>query len=156
MQLKRPIGASLAAATCGLLGALPSAPVIAQEAGDWNIDSSLLYYGESDGRVTDVSLDVGIRRALDEDRAFNFNLTIDSLTGATPNGAVPANFLQTFTGASGGNSYTVQPGELPLDPTFLDTRVALSGGWQQSLGERLALERRLLAPRTSTTTCISA
>ena len=135
MQLKKPIGASLAAATCGLLGALPSAPVIAQEAGDWDIDSSLLYYGESDGRVTDVSLDVGVRRALDEDRAFNFNLTIDSLTGATPNGAVPANFLQTFTGASGGNSYIVQPGELPLDPTFLDTRVALSGGWQQSLGE---------------------
>ncbi len=32
-------------------------------------------------------------------------------------------------------SYTVQPGELPLDPTFLDTRIALSGGWQQSLGE---------------------
>ena len=137
MQLKKkkPIGGTLAAATCSLLGALPSAPVVAQEAGDWDIDTSLLYYGESDGRVTDVSLDVGVRRALDEDRALNFSLTVDSLTGATPNGAVPANTLQTFTGASGNKSYTIQPGEQPLDPTFLDTRVALSAGWQQPIGE---------------------
>jgi hypothetical protein len=135
MQLKRPIGSSLAAATCGLLGALPSAPVAAQEAGNWDIDSSLLYYGESDGRVTDVSLDVGVRRAIDEDRAFNFNVTVDSLTGATPNGAVPANTPQTFTSASGGKAYTVQPGDQPLDPTFLDTRVALSASWLQPIGE---------------------
>ena len=40
MQLKKkPIGASLAAATCGLLGALPSAPVAAQEVKDWDVDS---------------------------------------------------------------------------------------------------------------------
>jgi hypothetical protein len=136
MQLrKKPIGASLAAATCGLLGALPSAPVAAQEAGDWDIDSSLLYYGEDNDRVKDVSLDVSVRRALDEDRSFNFNLTVDSLTGATPNGAVPTNAPQTFTGASGGDSYTVQPGELPLDTTFLDTRIAASGAWTQGFGE---------------------
>jgi hypothetical protein len=135
MQLKKPIGSSLAAATCSLLGALPAAPVVAQEANDWDIDTSLLYYGESDGRVTDASLDVAVRRALDEDRAFNLNLTVDSLTGATPNGAVPANALQTFTGASGSKSYEVAPGELPLDPTFLDTRIALSASWKQSLGE---------------------
>jgi Protein of unknown function (DUF3570) len=136
MQLKKkPIGTSLAAATCGLLGALPSAPVAAQEATDWDIDSSLLFYGEDNDRVKDVSLDISIRRALDEDRSFNLNLTVDSLTGATPNGAVPTNAPQTFTGASGGDSYTVQPGEVPLDPTFLDTRIAGSASWQQSLGE---------------------
>ncbi len=135
MQLKKPIGASLAAATCGLLGALPSAPVAAQEAKDWDIESSLLYYGEDNDRVKDVSLDISIRRALDEDRRFNLNFTVDSLTGATPNGAVPTNAVQTFTGSSGGDSYTVQPGEVPLDSTFLDTRIAASGNWEQSFGE---------------------
>jgi hypothetical protein len=135
MQLKKPIGGSLAAATCGLLGALPSAPVAAQEAGDWDIDSSIVYYGEDNNRVTSYTLDVAIRRALDEDRSWSANLTVDSLTGATPSGAVPANTPQTFTGASGGESYTVAPGEVPLDPSFLDTRVALSANWQQALGE---------------------
>ena len=66
MQLKKPIGGSLAAATCGLLGALPAAPVVAQEAPRWEIDSSLLYYGEDGERVTDVSLLVSARRAFDE------------------------------------------------------------------------------------------
>ena len=142
MQLKKPIGASLAAATCGLLGALPSAPVAAQEAKDWDIDSSLLYYGEDNDRVKDVSLDISIRRALDEDRSFNLNFTVDSLTGATPNGAVPTNAVQTFTGASGGDGYTVQPGEMPLDPTFLDTRIAASGELAAVARRGIALECR--------------
>ena len=66
---------------------------------------------------------------------LNINLTLDSLTGATPNGAVPTNAPQTFTGSSGGESYTVPAGEVPLDPTFLDTRVAASANWQQNFGE---------------------
>ncbi len=135
MQLKKPIGASLAAATCGLLGALPAAPALAQEIKDWDVTSSLLFYGEDNDRVKDVSLDVSIRRALDEDRSFNLNFTVDSLTGATPNGAVPTNDYQTFTGASGSNTYTINPGDAPLDPTFMDTRIAGSASWQQSFGD---------------------
>jgi hypothetical protein len=135
MQLKKkPIGATLAAATCSLLGSLPAAPAAAQEAKDWSIDTSLLYYGEDNGRVEDVSLMATIRRIFDEDRSLNATLTVDSLTGATPNGAVPANVPQTFTGPSGGGGYTVEPGEQPLDTTFLDTRTALSLSWQQAAG----------------------
>jgi hypothetical protein len=135
MQLnKKPIGATLAAATCSLLGSLPSAPVAAQEAKDWSLDTSILYYGEDNGRVEDVSLLASIRRAFDEDRNLNVTLTIDSLTGATPNGAVPATVPQTFTGPSGGGGYTVAPGEQPLDTTFLDTRTALSASWLQAVG----------------------
>jgi len=135
MQLKRkPVGATLAAATCSLLGSLPAAPAVAQEAKAWSVDSSLLYYGEDNGRVKDLSLMASIRRALDEDRSLSATLTVDSLTGATPNGAVPAGVPQTFTGPSGGGSYTVAPGAQPLDTTFLDTRVALAANWQQALG----------------------
>jgi hypothetical protein len=137
VQLKKPIGATLASATCGLLGALPSAPVAAQETPNWEVDTSLLYYGENDSRVTDASLLASIRRALDEDRSFSFNLTVDSLTGATPNGAAPSSGVQTFTNASGNSTYDIAPGELPVDTEFLDTRVALTGSWQQSLGEAM-------------------
>lgn len=135
MQLKKPIGATLASATCGLLGALPAAPVAAQESPKWEVDTSLLYYGESDDRVQDGSLMMSIRRALDEDRSLNLTMTVDTLTGATPNGAVPSNSVQTFTGASGGEAYRVRAGETPLDPTFLDTRYALAINWQQALGD---------------------
>jgi hypothetical protein len=137
MQLKKPIGATLATATCGLLGALPAAPAAAQEAPKWEVDTSLLYYGEDDSRVTDASLFTSIRRALDEDRNFNLSLTVDSLTGATPNGAAPSSGVQTFTNASGNSTYVIAPGEQPLDTEFLDTRVALTGSWQQSLGEAM-------------------
>ncbi len=137
MQLKKPIGATLASATCGLLGALPSAPVTAQEVPGWELDTSLLYYGEDDSRVQDGSLMFSAQRAFDADRILNFSLTVDSLTGATPSGAVPASTVQTFTQASGRGSYDIAAGELPLDPTFLDTRVALTANWQAALGESM-------------------
>jgi len=136
MQLKNPIGASLAAATAGLLGALPAAPAVAEEA-NWEVDSTLLFYGEADDRVMDASLMTSIRRVLDEDRSFNLNLTVDALTGATPSGAVPANAVQTFTSPSGRSSYDIAAGDTPLDDTFLDTRIALAGNWQQSLGDAM-------------------
>lgn len=137
MQLKKPIGVSLAAATAGLLGALPAAPAVAEEASNWEVDTTLLYYGEDGERVKDASLMASIRRALDEDRSFNLSLTVDALTGATPSGAVPANAVQTFTSPSGRESYDVAAGEIPLDDTFLDTRIALAGNWQQSLGDAM-------------------
>jgi hypothetical protein len=137
MQLKKPIGATLAVATAGLLGALPAAPAAAEEAPKWELDTTLLYYGEDDGRVQDGSLMSSIRRAFDEDRFLNLKLTVDSLTGSTPSGAVPASVVQTFTGPSGGGSYVAQPGETPLDDNFLDTRVALALNWQAPLGESM-------------------
>ena len=136
MQLKKPIGASLAAATAGLLGALPAAPAVAEEA-KWEVDSTLLFYGEDNDRVKDGSLMTSVRRVLDEDRSFNLSLTVDALTGATPSGAVPANAVQTFTSPSGRSSYDIAAGDMPLDDTFLDTRVALAGNWQRSLGEAM-------------------
>jgi hypothetical protein len=137
MQLKKPIGASLAAATCGLLGAMPAASVAAEEAAPWEFDTALLYWGENDSRVKDISINAAVRRALDEDRSFNLGLTIDSLTGASPSGAVPSAAVQTFTRPSGRDAYQVAAGRAPLDDTFKDTRVALSGSWQQSLGESM-------------------
>ncbi|HTE41151.1 MAG TPA: DUF3570 domain-containing protein [Steroidobacteraceae bacterium] len=137
---KGSLSAAIATATCGLLGSLPTTAVAAAEvaptlAKPWVVDSALLYYGESDDRVKDLSLKSIIRRMFDEDRSLSVNFSVDSLTGASPTGAVPTDSVQTFTRPSGTGTYQTAAGALPLDDTFKDTRYALSGNWLQSIGE---------------------
>ncbi len=116
---------------------MPSTSVAAEEIGRWELDTALLYWGESDGRVKDLSVTAAVRRALDEDRSFSLNLTVDTLTGASPSGAVPSDGVQTFTRPSGKAEYQIAAGEQPLDDTFKDTRVAVAGSWRQALGETM-------------------
>ncbi len=88
---------SLATATCALLGTSATPPVNAQEEPTWEFNTALLYYGESDDRVEDISLNVFAQRNFVDDRILTLGLTVDSLTGATPIGAMPFNESQTFT-----------------------------------------------------------
>ncbi len=131
---QKDVAATLAFATCSLLGTTTSAPVQAQEEPAWDFNTALLYYGESDNRVQDISLNLLARRSFVDDRFLSLSLAVDSLTGATPSGALPMPVAQTFTSPSGDARYTVPGGEHPLDNTFLDTRVALTAGWQQPIG----------------------
>lgn len=131
----KSISAALATATCTLLGNSIPAAVDAQEQPSWDFNTSVLYYGEDDDRVQDLSLKAIIRRLFVDDRVLSFGLTVDSLTGATPSGAIRQDVAQTFTRPSGDAAYVVPAGVLPLDDTFLDTRVAITGNWQQPLGE---------------------
>lgn len=131
---KRSLAVSLASASCALLGTTPAAPVSAQEEHEWEFDTALLYYGESDDRVQDISLNVLARRNFVDDRLLTIGLTIDSLTGATPIGALPFDGPQTFTTPSGLQLHTSPANEIPLDDTFLDTRYAISASWQQPWG----------------------
>lgn len=139
MQLKKfaSLGGALAAATCGLLGSQPSVASAAGEEAGWQSDTSLLYYGESDSRVTDVSLRTALRRAWDDGSKLSGSLTLDSLTGASPTGAVPTDSVQTFTRPSGKGQYTIGSNEQPLDDTFKDTRIALTANWDQPLGDAM-------------------
>ena len=121
---KRAITGALAAATCTLLGTAAPQPVQAQEEPDWNLDTGLLYYGEGDNRVQDLSFDVLARRNLLDERSLTLGFTVDSLTGATPTGALPQALPQTFTSPSGRGGYTISAGQLPVDNTFHDTRLA--------------------------------
>jgi hypothetical protein len=133
-QEKDSLNVTLAAATCALLGSAVATPVLAQEeAGRWSIDSTLLYYGESDDRVQDVSAAISAQRAFDDDRKLSATLTADTLTGASPSGATALGRPQTFTSPSGRAVYTTNPGEVPLDDTFHDTRFALNASWTQPL-----------------------
>jgi hypothetical protein len=130
------IGARLAAAACALLGTGVCAPALADEAAkDWSIDSSLLYYGESDGRVQDVSAIVAGQRNFGDDHTLSATLTADTLTGASANGAIALDAPQTFTSPSGRATYTTPANDVPLDDTFHDTRFALNATWSQPLAD---------------------
>ena len=131
---KTPIAAALAAATCALLGSSLPEPVQAQEEPKWEFNTALLYYGEDNDRVQDLSLNLLAQRNFVDDRFLTMGLTIDALTGASPNGALPQSVAQTFTQPSGRRTYTTEPGEIPIDDTFRDTRVAVNASWQQPLG----------------------
>lgn len=145
MQLKkrkgpafRKIGAPLAAATCALLGQGTPGDVRAQELTPWDIDLSTLLYSESDSRVQDISLNALARKELREDSFLNLTLALDTLTGASPSGAVPQSAVQTFTRPSGNAQYVIGARSQPLDDTFQDTRTALSASWEWPV-TRLAL-----------------
>src|SRR5262245_43068857 len=144
MQLKnkatpaRQIGVPLAAATCALLGQTAPGEVVAQELAPWSIDTSMLMYSEADGRVRDLSLNAIARKELTEDGFLNLTFAWDSLTGASPSGAVPAPGVQTFTSPSGNDQYSIAANEPPLDPSFLDTRTAITASWEWPV-TRLAL-----------------
>jgi len=128
------VAVSLATATCALLGTTTTSPVSAQEEPAWEFNTALLYYGESDDRVQDISLNVLAQRNFVDDRILTLGLAVDSLTGATPNGATPFDGPQTFTSPSGLQVWTSPAGEIPLDDSFLDTRYAITANWQQPFG----------------------
>ncbi len=130
----KSISATLATATCALLGNAITQPVQAQEEPGWDFNTSLLYYGEDADRVQDLSVSVLARRTFFDDRFLTMGLTADALTGATPNGGIHQRVAQTFTQPSGNNVFTAPANTLVLDDSFRDTRVALSGSWQQPLG----------------------
>ncbi len=142
MQLKpkSALRSSLTAATCSLLGSAPLAEVSAQERLPWQFDTAMLFYGEQDGRVQDLSLNALARREFSDEHFLNLRLAVDSLTGASPSGALRADVPQTFTTPSGGQDYEIAPGALPLDSSFLDTRVAFGANWQQPLTDTSTIE----------------
>ena len=128
MQLKK-ITKKLGIASCALLQ-VPAFAVNASDSEDWDIDTAFLYYSEGDGRVQAFEPAVYAGKNLGDDgERIDLRLIVDVLTGATPNGAHSSSEVQTFTTPSGNNSYTVQPGEIPLDDSFKDTRVAVGADW---------------------------
>ncbi len=140
MQLNAtPSGAlhlALAAATASLLGSAHAEGLRPSSSSEWRVDSAVLVYQEGDGRVRAVEPIVSMRRTDSADHSMGLRVTFDSLTGASPNGAVAQPTAQTFTNPSGkGGGYTTPAGTAPLDPRFHDQRVALLGSYERPLGE---------------------
>jgi hypothetical protein len=110
---------SLQMAVVGLLGvqaALAVEPQILQQPisvkpeKTWYFDSSILYYAEPD-RVTAIEPIIAAKKKISEDEFYSVKLVVDSLTGASHNGASATNVSQTFTRPSGKGTYTAKPGK---------------------------------------------
>lgn len=144
MQLtkkKSPVNikAALTLATTALLGTLPAAGHAQEsskvaELSSWDFDTAFLYYSESD-RVSAAEAIINAKKIFENDQVLNLKLTIDSLTGASANGATAQPNVQTFTRPSGKGSYQTDKNTTPLDDTFKDTRVQLNAQWTQPLAE---------------------
>ncbi len=134
MRNKKSIRKSLSTATGILLGGgVPAAHAFGTDT-PWELDAAVLYYSESDGRVQAIEPVIRGRKELGDEEYLDLKLVFDSLTGASPTGAVPSSTPQTFTRPSGSGSYTTQAGAVPLDNTFHDTRTAISADWEKPLG----------------------
>ncbi|MDR3416575.1 MAG: DUF3570 domain-containing protein [Nevskia sp.] len=139
MQLNGPQRRNrFAAAALSLLGASSAATAHADDGSDWTFDTSTLLYAEGAGRVKVFEPKVNASLHLDESRTLAATVTVDALSGATPNGAAPYSKPQTFfqphstSGSSGSSSssgvnstYTTAAYELPKDPNFENLRGAL-------------------------------
>ena len=117
----------LTTATCALLGTSVQA-----DNSDWEFDTAFMIYSEAD-RVSAAEAIIGANKTYGDDEVLSLKLTIDSLTGASANGAVAQPNIQTFTRPSGNGQFNIQPNETPLDDTFKDTRVQLTGQWSEPL-----------------------
>ena len=134
LEQRRSLDVDPALAIAGVMAA-PAAMAAAQP-GEWELNSAILFYSEAD-RVSAIEPVFQASRYFNNDRIFSAKLVVDALTGASANGAVPSQDFQTFTRPSGRGSFTVAPGEVPLDDTFRDTRLALSSSWAQPLAQNL-------------------
>ena len=132
---KTNIKAALTIATAALLGtnSLVHAESTANaEVNSWEFDSAFLFYSEVD-RVSAGEAIINAKKTFENEEVLNIKLTIDTLTGASANGAVVQPTVQTFTRPSGNGQYVIASGDVPLDDTFKDTRVQLNAQWTQPI-----------------------
>jgi hypothetical protein len=151
----------LVAASCALLGAAGArgqqAHVAPADSGlleDWSVDSALAYYHEN-GRILAIEPVVDVAKVFADGQSLNLNATFDSLSGSSPNGALTSHAAQTFASPSGKpkHAYTTAPGQLPVDPNYQDTRLAVGANWtvpftrldQVSVGVKLSDEHDFLS-----------
>lgn len=135
MQLRpkktKKIGKLVANASISLLCATANI-AHAEESTSWakySGEVGFLGYSETKGRVQALEPAFKFNAEFDGERVWSTKLVFDSLTGASPNGAINSKQPQTFTSPSGSASYTVNPGEQPLYNQFKDSRVNLATSW---------------------------
>lgn len=121
----------------------------ASEVGTVVADTALLVYQEDNDRVRAVETTAGLIWNAASGMIVSGKFTYNSLTGATPNGAVRSRYEQSFvpprqartggadteTGASG--RYSVAPNRLPVDNGFKDHREAYDLGVTLPVAETL-------------------
>lgn len=155
----------LMAATCALLApvvhAQESAEVSAEEEKPLQVDTGLFFYKENKARIQSYDAIVDLKKDFGDEEVAGLRISVDSLSGGSPNGAIASHWAQTFAMPSGASLhssagapityttasgrvvsqlakvtlYTVAPGELPLDTSFHDRRIAGDLSWSQPFGQ---------------------
>lgn len=131
----RAVRAKLRAATCLLLTAVaprlahaadapPTPPPSPSPVGQFDLTG--LFYSE---RIRVLEPTLRYTRIYSGGRSFFGQLSIDSVTGASPNGTLPSGQTQTITSASGRLRRVSATGIPTVD--FSDRRVALAGEFKQ-------------------------
>ncbi len=119
----------LAIAATTLIGSGITGAIANEQTDDeWNFSASLLTYSEVD-RVSAVEAIFDAETTIDTTGNLNIKFVLDSLTGASANGAIAQNTVQTFSRPSGNGQYDIAAGTTPLDDTFRDTRLQLNVSW---------------------------
>jgi hypothetical protein len=148
VQLKRQASSlqlGLMAASCALLSGTARAQAPGDAAQPTQLDTDVLYYKESGGGgVQAIEPVVSLKRDFGDLHVLGGTVVIDSLSGPTPNGAMPSHKPQTFASPSSTSLvpepghkttlYTIAPGNLPEDPHFKEERIAGDLDWSQPLG----------------------
>lgn len=133
MQLKkRPLSirGALAAATCSVLSQpLQASSTAAPD--EWDVKTGLMSYSE-DGRINIIEPIASATKTTESGAILTLRALFDSITGSSPNGATPTDVAQTFTSPSGNNTYTTQPGELPVRD-MRDVRYAFGIDYEHEL-----------------------
>ena len=117
--------------TCALLAEQAHGMELIDNA--WQIDSGVLYYTEQD-RVDVTKAIASVKGVISDSDSVTLKTVYDSMTGATPSGAVNQTTI-SFTGASGGG--VAGGGNAPALATFTDTRIGLSMDWNRQSSREL-------------------
>lgn len=119
----------LGLAACTLVAAGGSANVQSTN-GPWQVDTSYLSYVEADNRVS-VSKTLANLTRRNERSTLNINLVHDTMSGASPTGAIrSSDSAVTYTSASGGSGFSAGSGGDYSLSTFEDTRIQAGLGWE--------------------------
>ncbi len=98
----------------------------------WNVDVGYLYYTEPNYITVNTYMAM-ISGSLSDQDTVKLGLVFDTLTGATPTGALPGSESVTVSGVSGGsvNSGGGTGGTSPFDDTRLAVDVTWGHEWQR-------------------------
>jgi len=124
------IADKLALAATALVGVSANAESVDED--EWEFVGSILVYSEPD-RVSAVEGIFTADKIFGDSAKLSYKVVLDSLTGASANGAIAQREVQTFTRPSGNGQYTIQAQDTPLDDTFKDTRAQFNVSWTDAL-----------------------
>jgi hypothetical protein len=128
-NLRVQIGAAVLA-----VFAATQAQATAPTAESTEFDSALLQYQENGGRISTTEAVVHVKLNHADGSSFGMALTYDTLSGGSPNGALPSKAVQTFAKPSGTSLNTTTVNTPVQTVTTASGRLVSTGGGSSTSG----------------------